>query len=98
MNIQDLETLKRQRKQLEQERTQLEIKYQDVLQAFEQYDCEKLIAEMENGNDCNSISTLVTELENKILGLIEENDHLNSQILAQGTQKEQVEQLELEVQ
>ncbi|CAD8129162.1 unnamed protein product [Paramecium sonneborni] len=75
----------------------LEIQYENFLKQFEQFDCKKL-EELEQMNQENKIENLVIDLEDKITGLIIENEKLIQQIQEEMKLDQNVEQMQLELQ
>ncbi|CAD8126470.1 unnamed protein product [Paramecium sonneborni] len=97
LKISNIEQLRMERDQQSKKLQELEIQYDKLLQQFEQFDCEKL-KELEETNQENKLESLVMDLEEKITGLIIENEKLNQQIQEDAKIDQNLEQLQLEIQ
>ncbi|CAD8211527.1 unnamed protein product [Paramecium octaurelia] len=97
IKISNVEQLRKEKDLQSKQLEELESQYENLLKQFEQFDCQKL-NEMEQMNQENKIENLVMDLEDKITGLIIENEKLNQQIQEGMKIDQNIEQLQLEVQ
>ncbi|CAD8127482.1 unnamed protein product [Paramecium sonneborni] len=97
LKISNVEQLTQERDLQSKKLQELESQYENLLKQFEQFDCKKW-KELEQMNQENKIEKLVMDLEDKITGLIIENEKLNQQIQEEMKLDQKVEQLQLELQ
>ncbi|CAD8127807.1 unnamed protein product [Paramecium sonneborni] len=93
----DIDTLRQQKNQQQNELLKMEEVYDNLLQQLEQFNCENL-KDLNSLNEQTKLNCLVQDLESKITGLISENEQMNLIQTEFSTVNRQVEQLELELQ
>ncbi|CAD8114937.1 unnamed protein product [Paramecium primaurelia] len=97
IKISNVEQLRKEKDNQSKKLEELESQYDNLLKQFEQFDCQKL-NELQQMKQENKIENLVIDLEEKITGLIIQNEKLNLQIQEGQKIDQNIEQLQLEVQ